>query len=49
MLPEALAWSGDETLRPWVWTVAGFVHIGEETVAPPDRDRPDVASITTWL
>ena len=30
-------------------TVAGFVHIGEETVAPPDRDRPDVASITTWL
>ncbi len=30
-------------------TVAGFVHIGEETVAPPDRDRPDVAAITTWL
>lgn len=30
-------------------TIAGFVHIGEETVAPPDRDRPDVAAITTWL
>lgn len=29
-------------------TVAGFIHIGEETVAPPDRDRPDVAAITTW-
>lgn len=29
--------------------VAGFVHIGEETVAPPDRDRPDVAAITTWI
>ena len=29
--------------------VTGFVHIGEETVAPPDRDRPDVAAITTWL
>jgi nitroreductase len=30
-------------------TVAGFVHIGEETVTPPDRDRPDVTAITTWL
>lgn len=30
-------------------TVAGFVHIGDETVAPTDRDRPDVAAITTWL
>lgn len=30
-------------------TVAGFVHIGNETVAPPDRDRPDVAAITRWI
>lgn len=24
MLPEALAWSAERTLRPWIWTVAGF-------------------------
>lgn len=30
-------------------TVAGFVHIGDEKVVPEDRDRPDVAAITTWL
>lgn len=29
--------------------VAGFLHIGSETAAPPDRPRPDVAAITTWL
>ncbi len=29
--------------------VAGFVHIGTETVVPPDRPRPDVAALTTWL
>lgn len=29
-------------------TVAGFVHIGDETVAPSERDRPDVEAITTW-
>ena len=29
--------------------VAGFVHIGTETVVPPDRPRPDVEAITTWL
>lgn len=29
-------------------TVAGFVHIGNETVAPAERDRPDVEAITTW-
>ncbi len=28
--------------------VAGFVHIGTETVAPPDRPRPNLAAITTW-
>lgn len=29
--------------------VAGFVHIGTETSAPPERPRPDIAAITTWL
>jgi nitroreductase len=29
-------------------TVAGFVHIGDETVVPAERERPDVAAITTW-
>ena len=30
-------------------TVAGFVHIGDETVVPSERDRPDVAAITRWV
>jgi len=29
-------------------TVAGFIHIGTETAAPPDRPRPDLDAITTW-
>jgi nitroreductase len=29
-------------------TVAGVVHIGTETAAPPDRPRPDIDAITTW-
>ena len=29
--------------------VAGFLHIGNETVTPADRDRPDLDAITTWL
>jgi len=29
--------------------VAGFIHIGTETSAPPDRPRPDIAAITTWV
>ncbi len=29
-------------------TVAGFVHIGTERMAPSERDRPDVEAITTW-
>ncbi|MEM8576408.1 MAG: nitroreductase [Pseudomonadota bacterium] len=28
--------------------IAGFVHIGTETSAPPERPRPDVAAITEW-
>jgi nitroreductase len=30
-------------------TVAGFIHIGTETSVPPDRDRPDLDAITTWM
>lgn len=29
--------------------VAGFIHIGTETVAPPERPRPDLTARTTWL
>lgn len=39
---------GDLGLSPSEF-VAGFIHIGEETVAPADRPRPDVAAITDWL
>ncbi|HEY9039985.1 MAG TPA: nitroreductase [Roseovarius sp.] len=28
--------------------VAGFIHIGTETTAPPERPRPDVEALTTW-
>lgn len=29
--------------------IAGFIHIGGETVAPADRPRPDISTITTWI
>lgn len=29
--------------------VAGIIHIGTETSAPPERPRPDIAALTTWL
>ena len=29
--------------------IAGIIHIGTETAAPPERPRPDVAALTTWL
>lgn len=29
--------------------VAGIIHIGTETSAPPDRPRPDIEAITSWL
>lgn len=41
-LVEGLALGPDEF-------VAGFVHIGTETSAPPERPRPDLAAITTWV
>lgn len=28
--------------------LAGFIHIGTETVAPTDRPRPDLDTIVTW-
>ncbi|MCL5775728.1 nitroreductase family protein [Limibaculum sp. FT325] len=33
---------------PGEW-VAGFVHIGRETLVPADRPRPDTEALTTWL
>ncbi|MCE8516078.1 nitroreductase family protein [Ruegeria pomeroyi] len=29
--------------------VAGLIHIATETSAPPDRPRPDLETITTWV
>lgn len=29
--------------------VAGFIHLGTETSAPPDRPRPDLSAITQWV
>ena len=29
--------------------VAGVVHLGTETAPPPERPRPDIDAITTWL
>ena len=28
--------------------IAGFIHIGTETSAPPERPRPDIDAITEW-
>ena len=28
--------------------IAGLIHIGTETTAPPERPRPDLDSIVTW-
>lgn len=30
-------------------TIAGFIHLGTETATPPERPRPDMANITTWV
>lgn len=29
--------------------IAGIIHIGTETSAPPERPRPDVDAITSWV
>ncbi len=41
LMQSALALSTQES-------VAGIIHIGTETSAPPDRPRPDLATIVTW-
>lgn len=35
-------------MAPGEW-VAGIIHIGTETATPPERPRPDMAAITTWV
>lgn len=35
-------------LMPHEW-IAGIVHIGTETSAPPERPRPDIDAITEWI
>ncbi|MCA0921864.1 nitroreductase [Pseudooceanicola nanhaiensis] len=30
-------------------SLAGLVYLGTETVAPPERPRPDLAKVVTWL
>jgi len=30
-------------------SVAGLIHIGTESAAPPERPRPDIDAITTWV
>ena len=30
-------------------TVAGFIHMGTKTSKPNERERPDLAKITSWL
>lgn len=39
---EGLGLAGHES-------VAGFVHIGTQTAAPPERPRPDLAAVTSWV
>ncbi len=29
--------------------VAGLIHLGTESATPPDRPRPDLAAITSWV
>ena len=35
-------------LAPGEW-VAGLIHIGTETAPPPERPRPDLDSLITWV
>ncbi len=35
-------------LMPHEW-IAGIMHIGTETSAPPERPRPDLDAITEWI
>ena len=29
--------------------IAGIIHLGTESAKPPERPRPDLAAITTWI
>ncbi|MGR3460205.1 MAG: nitroreductase family protein [Roseovarius sp.] len=29
--------------------IVGFIHIGTESTAPPERPRPDTDALTTWM
>lgn len=29
--------------------VAGFIHLGTESSPPPERPRPDISALTTWV
>ena len=35
-------------LGPGEW-IAGIIHVGSETSAPPDRPRPDLEAIIEWV
>lgn len=39
---------GELGLKPTEF-VAGFIHVGRETIAPSDRPRPDIDAKTDWL
>lgn len=39
---------GELGLKPGEW-VAAFVHVGTARSIPPERPRPDVPAITTWI
>lgn len=41
-LTEGLGLAEDEA-------VAGIIHIGTQTITPPERPRPDLDAITTWM
>lgn len=46
--------SRDPAITAWLGLtgeerIAGILHLGTEKNAPPERPRPDVASLTTWF
>jgi nitroreductase len=40
--------AGSLGLAPGEW-VAGFIHIGSCDMAPPERPRPDVPALISWI
>lgn len=43
--PDITGWLG---LGPQE-NIAGVIHLGTESAAPPDRPRPDIEALTTWF